>query len=59
MAKPDMSMEPKMICSEIVIQVDFRISKTFSIYKSKCSKAVYFSVTAQFAKYVFSAREAK
>jgi hypothetical protein len=42
MAKPDMSMEPsmepKITCSKIFyFPSDFRISKTFSLCRSKCS----------------------
>jgi hypothetical protein len=38
MGKPDMSMKPKIICSKIFyFPADFRISKTFSLYRSKCS----------------------
>jgi hypothetical protein len=38
MAKPDMSLEPKITCYKIFIfPADFRISKTFSPFKNKFS----------------------
>jgi hypothetical protein len=38
-AKPDMSFEPKITCSKIFI------FQPILLYKSKCGKADYFSVT--------------
>jgi hypothetical protein len=59
-AKPDMSLEPKITCSKIFIfQPILEFQKHFHYTEQK--QAVYFSVTAQFAKYCFSnlARKAK
>jgi hypothetical protein len=60
MAKPDMSMEPKITCSKIFIfQPILEFQKHFQY--TEANAVNYFSVTAQFAKYVFSnlARKAK
>jgi hypothetical protein len=62
MAKPDMSLEPKITCSKIFIfQPILEFQKHFHYTEANAVKLGHFSVTAQFAKYVFSnlARKAK
>jgi hypothetical protein len=50
MAKPDMSMEPKITCSKMFIfQLILEFQNKFH-YTEANAVAVYFSVAAQFAK---------